>query len=344
MSGRQSRTLAFPEFADCFCACMPNRLPDRYPVTPRYELARRIPTVVATRGNERLLCTMEHDGPHAWPVLELLEPLPDPYADTPHVAEVITPDAALLPAAVDLVFAPGTDDAPQPVQADAAVRVEIDAADDVDAADTALVEELAASVPVADVVTDDAFADAAAPADDRTEAVLPETELDASLVESVDSDESSTVADDVTDAALPAAPPDDTASLVEAFFADTADDAAAVQRVEPVGAADAYEDAGTPADAPASDLLPEVLDADDTALPYVVDVPDDAVDTEQIVTDATALATPEEAASDALHAADAPLPAEDGVPAVVADDAGSPDAEHTQDDNDAEAATRRSQA
>jgi hypothetical protein len=50
-----------------FCALHHHRLPDRFPVQPRGELARRVPQVVARRDGEVLLCACEHDGPHWWP-------------------------------------------------------------------------------------------------------------------------------------------------------------------------------------------------------------------------------------------------------------------------------------
>lgn len=50
-----------------YCLFHRSRLPDRYPVQPRPEMAARPPLVVAARGSETLLCGCEHDGPHLWP-------------------------------------------------------------------------------------------------------------------------------------------------------------------------------------------------------------------------------------------------------------------------------------
>jgi hypothetical protein len=50
-----------------YCQFYRVRLPDRYPVQPRPEMAVREPVVVAQRGEESLLCNCEHDPPHLWP-------------------------------------------------------------------------------------------------------------------------------------------------------------------------------------------------------------------------------------------------------------------------------------
>lgn len=50
-----------------YCLFHRVRLPDRYPVQPRPEMAARAPLVVGMRGEEMLLCNCEHDGPHLWP-------------------------------------------------------------------------------------------------------------------------------------------------------------------------------------------------------------------------------------------------------------------------------------
>lgn len=50
-----------------YCLFHRVRLPDRYPVQPRPEMAAIEPVVVAARGDERLLCNGHHDGPHLWP-------------------------------------------------------------------------------------------------------------------------------------------------------------------------------------------------------------------------------------------------------------------------------------
>ena len=50
-----------------YCHLHRVRLPDRYPVQPRPEMAACPPLVVAMRGDETLLCGCEHDGPHLWP-------------------------------------------------------------------------------------------------------------------------------------------------------------------------------------------------------------------------------------------------------------------------------------
>lgn len=405
MSGRQSRTLAFPEFADCFCARMPNRLPDRYPVTPRYELARRIPIVVATRGNERLLCTMEHNGPHAWPVLELLEPLPDPYAEAPDGSDEIVPAPALPAAADDPVLAIVADDAPtlgntasdsaapdgsdgassgaapvadaaayevQPINADIAVE-DADTAGDVtrdglvqspvqptdeivvqpdDAANVTQFDDPVTSAPVADVVTDDAEAAADEPAGDIAVAVagVQEAVLDASLVESIEPVAAPASDVDLTDDVPSAATADDTSTLIDEFFADTAEDAAVVVAQEWEQEQEQERDAAAvgglaaveviPADdKPMSAILPEVLDADEAAIPYKVDAPDD-VDIAEIVTDAAALASQDDSASDVQHArtdANAAAHVEPAISAqaeVQAEPNTGDDAQQTQDEDE----------
>ena len=50
-----------------YCRLHRIKLPTRYPVQPRPDLAVRRPLVVATRPGEELLCGCEHTGPHLWP-------------------------------------------------------------------------------------------------------------------------------------------------------------------------------------------------------------------------------------------------------------------------------------
>ncbi|RIK38359.1 MAG: hypothetical protein DCC58_16730 [Chloroflexi bacterium] len=50
-----------------YCLLHRVRLPDRFPVQPRPDMAVHPPLVVGTRNDEVLLCGCEHDGPHLWP-------------------------------------------------------------------------------------------------------------------------------------------------------------------------------------------------------------------------------------------------------------------------------------
>lgn len=56
--------------ARVLCEAMPVQRAQRWPVQHRTGLAESLPLPVDTRGNEVLLCTGEHEGPHLWPCLD----------------------------------------------------------------------------------------------------------------------------------------------------------------------------------------------------------------------------------------------------------------------------------
>jgi len=104
-----------------YCLFHRVRLPDRYPVQPRPEMAARPPAVVATREGETLLCGCEHAGPHLWPdgddvedsdssAAETVE-TPDAAPDDDAAAEYETPAEAADDSESDLPWSPGPPDA-----------------------------------------------------------------------------------------------------------------------------------------------------------------------------------------------------------------------------------------